>query len=137
MRKHIYLACPYRGTKEEIEHRMNIVKDICTKIRNDGNYVTSPLLHHFIFDENNNVSDGNYWLDYSRDLIKSITSTGETVPCELWILPLDGWMESSGIRMEIKTWSETDYTTKFIDTDFNLTDISIKCLVALLDKGGC
>jgi hypothetical protein len=97
---HIYLAAPYRGTQEQIEERMKLVAKVSGLIRLEGFYVTSPLFHHWAFQENDNW-DGEYWLNYSENLLEALAlSRGLGTEVEMWILCLEAWDESSGVRRE-------------------------------------
>lgn len=119
--KHIYLAAPYRGTKEEIENRMKIVASVFQMIRNKGYFVSSPILHHYTFDSLSEANNGEYWLSYSRQLLTSI-ALNKNVVCELWILPLSGWKDSSGVKEEIETAEEYSVPIKILNIDFSLEE---------------
>lgn len=99
---HIYLAAPYRGSKEVIDARMDIVAKIAARIRVIGGYVTTPLFHHWTFQEVDN-GDGAYWEDYSEHLLTTLAlSRGLGSKVELWIIDIDGWKESKGIMREVE-----------------------------------
>lgn len=119
--KHIYLSAPYRGTKEEIENRMKIIASAFQMIRNKGFYVSSPILHHYTFDSLSEANNGEYWLSYSRELLISM-SLNKNVDSELWILPLSGWKESSGVAEEIRTAEEYNVPIKVLNIDFSLEE---------------
>lgn len=118
MKKHIYLAAPYRGTKEEIEARMLEVSLFSAHLRTLGIFVTSPLYHHYTFQLNDN-SDGNYWLDYSESLLTAIAlSRGVGVEVELWIMPLEGFDRSEGIKREIEVANRLGVNIQYVKYDW-------------------
>lgn len=111
---HIYLAAPYRGTPEQIEERMNLVAQVSSMIRLKGYYVTSPLFHHWAFQENDNV-DGDYWLNYSENLLTAMAlSRGLGTNVEMWILCLNAWDESSGVQRERDVARKYGLTIRYI-----------------------
>lgn len=118
MHKHIYLAAPYRGSKEEIEARMRDVSNASAYLRRLGIFVTSPLFHHYTFQENDN-SRGDYWLDYSESLLTSISlSRGIGVEVELWIMPLEGYDKSEGIKREVEVATRLEIPIKYLKYDW-------------------
>lgn len=118
MKKHIYLAAPYRGTKEEIEARMKEVSLFSAHLRTLGIFVTSPLHHHYTFQQNDN-SDGNYWLDYSEALLTALAlSRGVGVEVELWIMPLEGYDRSEGIKREIEVANRLGVNIQYVKYDW-------------------
>lgn len=99
--RHIYLAAPYRGTPEEVERRMGIVAKASALIRLKGDYVTTPLHHHWSFQEEDN-GDGEYWLKYSENLLTGLSllrGLGQNV--QMWIIRFDRWDESEGVQCEL------------------------------------
>lgn len=97
---HIYLAAPYSGTPEIVEKRMELVSKVSALIRLKGFYVTSPLFHHWAFQEEDN-GDYQYWLNYSENLLTSLAiSRGLGTNVEMWILCVSGWDESNGVQLE-------------------------------------
>lgn len=101
-RKNIYLACPYRAaTPEELEARMSLFSEAVRQIRNQGHFVTSPVMHHLTFIGTEEANDADYWFDYSEDLLVSLRE-GSRYETEMWILTLDGHDASSGVKLERK-----------------------------------
>lgn len=107
----IYLAAPYSGSSEQVSERMQTVDQVVIALRNAGHFVTSALLHHsslFPFvDETVDRTGKDYWLEYSRVLVAAMSAASEqghtSRACELWVLCLPGFQESSGVSVEIQT----------------------------------
>jgi hypothetical protein len=111
---HIYLAAPYRGTPEQIEERMKLVAKVSGLIRLEGFYVTTPLFHHWAFQEEDNW-DGQYWLNYSENLLTTmILSRAFGTKVELWILCTDKWDESEGVSLEKSIATKYGVTVRYI-----------------------
>lgn len=135
MKKHIYLAAPYRGTKEEIEARMTEVAVFSAHLRTLGIFVTSPLYHHYTF-QNIDNSSGDYWLDYSESLLTSMSlSRGVGVEVELWIMPLAGYDQSQGIAREIEVANKLKLPIKYVKFDW-LVNYEYQWLLASTPEGG-
>lgn len=111
---HIYLAAPYRGTYAEIEERMKLVAKVSALIRLKGYYVTSPLFHHWAFQDEDN-GEGQYWLNYSENLLTTmILSRAFGTKVELWILCTDKWDESEGVSLEKSIANKYDVKIRYL-----------------------
>ena len=98
---HIYLAAPYCGTLHEVHERMERIAEYSAEMRRRGNYVTTPLFHHWTLQESD-VSLGSYWEDYSEELLVGLSllrGLGKSVHVHLLQLP--GWKESKGVEREL------------------------------------
>lgn len=117
-RLHIYLAAPYRGTPAEISERMGIFSRVCRLLRLQGHFVTTPLLHHFTFDGHD--IDGDYWLEYSEELLTRLAESPG--PAALYLMQLPGWDKSSGIARELAVASQYQIPVFIVDNDANIVD---------------
>lgn len=96
-KKLIYLACPYSSPKSEIrEFRYQEVCKVAASLMKQGFLVFSPIAHsHYItlFFGKNAISF-DFWREFDLRMLGYCD--------ELWILKLDGWEESVGIKAEIE-----------------------------------
>lgn len=92
--KKIYLACPYSHEDPDVRERRVLMADKATAwIMSDGFVVYSPLSHsHRVARHLDNHLDHVFWLNQCASFVEWAD--------ELWVLTLDGWKESKGIRVE-------------------------------------
>ena len=111
----IYLASPYTHKDRNIEiARWSRVSAICAQIFATGEfYPYSPIAHSFCL-----VQEGNkhFGLNLNGDfnLWKAYDHAFMTKCDELWILQLDGWIESKGIKSETERASELGLPTHYV-----------------------
>jgi hypothetical protein len=111
-RKTIYIAAPYRGTPEQIQARMAVVAAFARWIRSQGHFVISPLFQHWTFDPaHEEVGDGQYWLDLSSNMILDMARNEANA--ETWVLLLPGWLQSTGLALEIDTSAEIGIRVRY------------------------
>lgn len=116
MRKHIYLACPYRtASQEELNKRMELFAEAARQIRAKGDFVTSPVFHHWTFNSAE-ASDGDYWLAYSKDVLESLQHASKN-EVEMWLLTFPGWESSSGVALELSIAKERDIPVRYVNFD--------------------
>ena len=94
--KKIYLACPYSHKDPKIrDERFYAVSKKAGEIMQQGYTVFSPISHShpidMIFDD---PQDHGFWLKQDVHFIDWAD--------EIWVLSLDGWLESYGVQWEIK-----------------------------------
>lgn len=92
----IYLAAPYTHKKKSVvAYRVKKINTAASKLMNEGHIVFSPISHsHYIAVENDLPTDFKYWQEMNHSFIDW---------CEvMYILTLDGYEESKGIKDEIK-----------------------------------
>lgn len=104
----IYLASPY--THESIEvrrERFEKVASVTARLMRQGIHVFSPIVHcHPLAERYNLPSDYTFWEEYDRKFL--------AVCGEMWIVMLDGWMESKGVAAEIKIARQLGIPVKMI-----------------------
>ena len=91
----IYLAAPYSHDDEKVvEARVESVCKVDAILMDRGTFTFSPLLKHFVKKHGNLPGDWNYWQDYCRVTLPKCS--------QVYVLALDGWEDSVGVREEIK-----------------------------------
>lgn len=92
----IYIASPYTSKEDGVmEDRYQEVCDFCARAVLGKNFVFSPIVHwHPIAITHILPGDADWWRKYNEDLLKKAD--------ELWVLRLDGWMESEGVLREVR-----------------------------------
>lgn len=91
----IYLASPYSHPDEAVRaRRFWDVCDAAAKLMREGHQVFSPIAHsHPIALCGELPTDWEYWRDYDEAMLAASS--------ELWVLMLDGWRDSVGIKAEV------------------------------------
>jgi hypothetical protein len=94
--KRVYLASPYSSTSRAIRNdRFRAACRAAADIIKAGHVCFSPITHsHHIADYMENHNDSGCWLKQDLSFLDSWAD-------ELWVLILDGWQESKGIKAEI------------------------------------
>lgn len=92
----IYLASPYSDDDQSVvEERFQAVCAAAGRFMAAGRYVYSPIAHtHPIAKVATLPTDWEFWRGFDEAVISRAT--------ELWVLTLDGWDESRGVRAEIE-----------------------------------
>ena len=110
-RKRIYLACPYTSTDyATMEYRFAKVNQVAAKILNRGHIVFSPISHsHPIAVCSALPRSFEFWKDFDESFIQWAD--------ELWVLRLQGWALSDGVRREIKLAKQLDKSVYYYDPE--------------------
>lgn len=91
----IYIASPYSGTPEQMESRYKAVADYTARMINVGLVVYSPIVHfHHLANEHELPKDFEFWKNINIGMIN--------VSTQLFVLCIDGWKESKGVKGEIE-----------------------------------
>ena len=87
-----YLASPYSGTPEQMQHRYEQVRECaCNLLQNQ--HVFSPIVHcHPMALRYAMPTDAKYWEAYNMAMMSRAS--------RLLILAVDGWRESKGVAFE-------------------------------------
>ena len=105
----IYLASPYSDPDPEVkEARFEAVCREAAILMQRGILVFSPIAHSHPITKHGTPSDWHYWKEFDRHIIGGCRG--------LWVLTLDGWRESVGVRAEIGLAIEFDKPTRLIDS---------------------
>lgn len=108
----IYLASPYSYTDPKIRlKRFQLACEYAAKLMAKGHLIFSPIAHtHPILIHSNDLSFGwDHWKKYDEVFL---------VRCDKFvILPLDGWLESKGIRGEVDIWQDSGRPIEMVDLE--------------------
>jgi len=90
----IYLASPYSSPNTQIMHyRFAKVTKATAELLRQGNTVFSPIVYGHDLAKNHKLPvDIKFWWKLDKAMLESASA--------LWILTLDGWKSSKGIRRE-------------------------------------
>ena len=98
--KRIYLASPYSGTDQEQEERFHAVCRVAGKLINEGHVVYSPIAH------SHPIAQAFPDIGFDWKAWKRINTTFLEWADEVWVLMIDGWEESKGIKAEMEIAKE-------------------------------
>lgn len=92
--KPLYLASPYTDPDDKIrEIRYHQAMHAVAHLLKLGHIVFSPIVHcHELAKQHDLPKDISFWWRYNRAMLHNSSS--------LWILTLDGWRSSKGIKKE-------------------------------------
>ena len=92
--KFVYLASPYSDKESSIqEDRYRKAATVCGAYLRAGAIIYSPIVHcHHIAKIAKMPTDAAFWWRYNRAMLSQAG--------ELWLLTLDGWQQSKGMRKE-------------------------------------
>lgn len=98
--KLIYLATPYNHPDPIIrEQRFTLACLAAATLMNDGTFLFCPIAHtHPIALQGNLPYGWDYWKEYDRLMLNACD--------ELWIIQMEGWDNSEGIKGEYKIAKE-------------------------------
>jgi len=105
----IYLATPYSHSDSEVrEFRFREVSRYAAILMNMGRYVYSPISHsHPIATYGELPTNWEFWHSHDENMMNYCS--------ELYILCLDGWDESIGVKHEIELANERDMKIEYKD----------------------
>lgn len=106
----IYLASPYsHPNPARIRMRFEAARFATASLLLQGLTVYSPIVHgHAIASAHDLPADFEWWM---RHCIDMLSRAGD-----LYVLKLDGWEESRGVKAEIDWWnSNRESTPHYID----------------------
>lgn len=91
----IYLASPYTSDEPSvIVERYEMAKSMTAHLLNEGHFIYSPIVHcHELAHSHSLPKDFKFWKDYNFAMLEKAE--------ELWVLTIDGWDKSEGIKNEI------------------------------------
>ena len=108
----IYLASPYSHDDPAIQQqRYEAACEATAHLIKQGYPVISPIVHsHVLHAEYGCGGDWDTWSRIDHDIIKASD--------EVWVLMLDGWRESRGVKAEMDYAHEIGVpVAKFIDPE--------------------
>lgn len=105
--KKIFVAGPFNGTEDEKEFRVKTISQYCVALFNEGFSPISPLLMGLSFAKYGDLpTDTETWKVFSETLLKGCD--------EVHVLCIDGWENSSGIKIETNKANELEIPIKYI-----------------------
>lgn len=109
MSKLIYLATPYNHPDSRVrEERFDQACLIAAALMRDGVHLFCPIAHtHPIALQGNLPCGWDYWQEYDRLMLAACD--------ELWIVQMDGWNRSEGIKGEIGIANELSKRIFYLD----------------------
>jgi hypothetical protein len=91
----VYLASPYSHPSAAIrQRRYEQVLEATRLLMQDGHHVWSPIVYTHPMAKTGMAMDWGYWAAFDTMMLNRCQ--------ELWILTLDGWRDSEGIRSELR-----------------------------------
>lgn len=116
-RELIYIAAPYTAKQpngEEdrviVNERVRIISLCIEQLILKGVFVVSPMLMHLVRSYANNLpGDWAYWGDYSKTVLSKCDA--------IFVLTLDGWDRSTGVREEIDFSASLGLPISYISPD--------------------
>ena len=104
----IYLACPYSHKNGTIRHQRFIeANDIAAQLMKQGHHVFSPISHtHPIAIQCDLPLGFDFWEEYDTCFIGWCD--------EVFVLRLNGWAESKGVKAEIKIATKLKKPVRYI-----------------------
>lgn len=92
----IYLGCPYTHPSPAVrEDRFEKVCAVTVRLMRLGHHIFSPIVHcHPLAVRGSLPTDISWWEEYDRKFL--------SISGEFWILTLDGWEDSEGLKIETK-----------------------------------
>jgi hypothetical protein len=118
-KKLIYLASPYsHKDKLIIDIRVRDAQKATAGLIEQGHLIYSPIVHshpiaHLVTfqavhdDSTDFTNTGSTWLDYDKAMVDKAD--------EVWVLRLNGWGESRGIKAEVDHAHAQDKPVRYVD----------------------
>lgn len=105
----IYLASPYNSSFPFVrERRFQDVCSVAATLMSRGVHLFCPIAHTHPIAQKDNLSPGwKYWQEFDRLMLSHCSA--------LWIVMLDGWKESEGIKGEIQIAKEMGIEIWLVD----------------------
>ena len=104
----IYLATPFSHPDPAIsQHRLENVNRYAAHLLGRGKLVFPPLSHGAPIDSRE--VPGSVWYELGPRILKGCD--------ELWLLALDGWEDSEGVRMELALARQLDIPVYVVNPD--------------------
>ena len=112
----VYLAIPYSSDDpKEIEYRVEMLCKIDSLLMKQGVFTVSPVFKHFTLKYRNLPGNWTYWEKYSKNLMSKCDA--------LYIIKLNGWKNSEGIREEIAEAKRLCIPIVYLDPDLFIIEI--------------
>ena len=104
----VYLAAPYSHPDSEVRrHRLKWVNRYATHLLSHGTLAFSPLSHGAPLDSP--AIPASIWYELGLRIMEGCD--------QLWLLALDGWEDSEGVRMELEHAWQLDIPVYVVNPD--------------------
>lgn len=103
-----YLAGPYRSIHSHImERRYNQLTFVAAQLMLRGETIFSPITHcHYLAKEHASFEGPEFWLTQDLAILRRCD--------KMYVLQLDGWKQSNGLRDEIAFATEHNIPVEYI-----------------------
>jgi len=110
-KKLVYLAVPYTDPDPEVkEERFEKVNEVAARLINKGENIFSPIsMAHPIAKAGGLPGNWEFWDEFDRAYLECCK--------KVYVLMLDGWEESTGVKAEIKIAEEMGIKIVYLDYD--------------------
>jgi hypothetical protein len=106
----IFVSGPYSSSDPEVKKaRVKAIASACIKIMQDGNIAISPLTFGLSLIEKSEQSlpdSYEFWDRFCREFVATAQ--------EMWVLSLDGYGSSTGVKAEIDAAKELNIPVKLV-----------------------
>ena len=111
--KLIYLACPYSHQHKNVRHlRHFLVTLVGDKLIQKGHHIFSPITESHMYQLHGDCGGSwDFWASHDKLMLRKCD--------ELWVLMLEGWDKSVGVKAEIEYAKTKQMKIKYL----NLYDI--------------
>ena len=104
----VYLAAPYSHDDPAVkQQRFDLINQVAAHFMNDGLTIFSPISMSHPIAKYGLPTDWDFWCNCDTKFIKA--------SCELMVLQLPGWQESTGVTAEIEIANALDIPVTYID----------------------
>lgn len=109
MKKLVYLCSPYTHRDRSVmADRFKIVCRVASMLMGQGHMIFSPIAHsHSIAMAGGFPRHWEFWQEYDREILSHCK--------EMWVLKMEGWKKSVGIKAELAIAKELGLPVRFVD----------------------
>ena len=119
----IYLACPYTDADYRVRaERVTEADRITGLLMELGFVVFSPITYSNALNGFAPLNYGDRWYDFDLAFLRKCES--------VYVLCMEGWEESKGVTLEIKTAKELGMMVRYIRPENVIDAFSLSCLIA-------
>jgi Domain of unknown function (DUF1937). len=104
----VYLSIPYSDkSKLVVRRRMEVFNQITLKLLSMGVHVVSPMLVEHLLTDTDIEITYDRWSEYCETMMNSCD--------ELWVIQVEGWDKSTGVKAEIEYAKKTKKAVAFLE----------------------
>lgn len=114
----IYLASPYSHPDPEVrEQRFELACRAAARLIWDGHAVFCPIAHTHPIAKYGLPTTWDFWQAQDRKILELCE--------ELWVLTIDGWMQSRGVEFEMQIARELGKPIRYVSLDQEM-EVAVK-----------